>query len=869
MQTFPNAQLDSALSPGRERFIRPIVEVDWAKNASWSGPASRLADEIQDLTIQDQTDAALPDEVNGVASASSTLATIVLHGADPVTGLPFWRLFSPFLSSGPFLGKDLSGAAIKISARVENTSQTPTRQFTGWVQSVTPDRAAGTVTITAANHLHLLGKTVTLPRWSRNIPVDVPTLPTNGLWDTPDEDRRENAPLSFAWLFQYIMRECNALPGPNYRHGCIWYSSGYGGMIPERGRYTDINVARSYQNQGRMAYFPPQNWLDNNRSVLSWSELGFPSWFAWNYTSEAYNDIYSQSGTTELVTNTGPRWANGAAWVRPDGALMADFSFKQELWLDTKGAILSGPDIPEADAAVIRMSCNSSSSQLRIRGQGSGAATVSHTVGTGLPPNVLTYVSWEVDLLNPQNARVWYNNVLQTSTVAGSLNTWPVTNVQPEGVTNRARVWGRAFGYANAELWMEAAASPNNSRIPTWSNTDYQRKDFAIVSAGIDQPYIYVDAKQYEGSTGAPWLPAVTWIPIRQDYSAWELLKELCAAAQATMFIDEYGGLRIIPQVVMKILESRATDPTTFPRETITADGLSGLSVRSNFDGVRNALRYGYRVGRSLLTTVFEAADASSFTIAGRPGGVGTERVQVFEFSATNETINTTKTTNPLTRWPNTLPPERWGQEGVMFASYFGWPPLDLVVPDIDADVRVVDTGRQDRIRLVISSRDPNRIFTARGALTESEYASGVRRAPTQPALRVRGLRLVLDDPGYDQLGDGDRVLDLPVTEWHSCPWSFTRTYFELLERAKRYVPIADNLVVPGDPRRQLYDLITLKDDDGIGSAAVAQIIGRTTRYSANDGFTQTLSVRLLSVPGEWLLGVDGFSELGVTTTLG
>lgn len=871
MQQFPNFALDTALSPGRERILRGVVEVDWAKDSSWSGPASLLGDQIESMVLQDQTDAAMPDEVNGVVSASSTLATIVISGADPATELPYWRLFSPFLSSGPFLGKDLSGAAIRISCRTDGAAVTATtRMFTGWVQSVTPDRSSGTVTITAANHLHLLGKTVTLPRWARNIPVDVPTLPTNGLWNTPDEDRRENAPLSFAWLFQYVMRQCDALPGPSYRPGCIWFSSGYGGMIPEVGRYTDINVSRSFMNQGVVAYNVPSSWTNNDRAIGRFSELapGDNSWFVHGYASSAPFDIYSQSGTTVQVTDGGPRYMNGGAWLRRASSTAADFSAKQELWLDTKGAILSGPNVPEADAAIIRLTATSTNTVLQIRGQGSGAAVRTHSVATPIPLDTLVYVSWEVDLLNPTNSRIWYDNTEQSRGVSGSLSTWPVTNAQPPWVTNRARIWGRGLAYMNAELW-QASTLSTGPRVPVWANTDYQRKDFAIVT-GTGTSLLYSDIKgQAEGSGNLSWLPAVTWIPNRQDYSAWNLLKELCAAAQATMFIDEFGGLRIIPQTAMRILEDRASDSTTFPRETITADSLANLSVRSNWDGVRDSIRYGYRTGRAFLTTVFEAPDAASFSIAGRPGAEGTIRSQLFDFTAPDDVINTTKTGSALTRWTGTLPPERWGQEGVAFASYEGWPPLDTEVAAIDAAAYVLDTGRQDRLRLLIDNKDPNRIFAARGAVTLAEYNNGVRREPTQPALRVRGLKRVLESVGYDQTGQGTRSLSIPVSDWHSCPWSFTATWNAMLARTTRYVPIADDISLPGDPRRQLYDLFTLKDDEGMGSLAVGQIIGRTSTFSTSDGFRQTLSVRLLMVPGEWFLGSTGFSELGQTTTLG
>ena len=864
-----NADLNAALAPGQERTIRPILKIDWAKNDTFTGVATTInADDLLQLLVEDDVDSALPDEVIGRPTASSTTLTAKIMGTLS-DGTPLWKVFSPWYRDSPYKGQDLTGAAVQLSVWTATANgATETRRFTGWVKSIDADRRTGQITVVAQNHLHLLGKSITLPRWAR-ITGSTPQLAHTQEWSIPDEDRMENAPLSFAWLWNYVVRQAGAMPGPSYRPNCIWFSSGYGGLIPEKASHSDYQAGRTFMSQGILRYWYPQNWgsPNLNRDVLSWSELGFPSPFANCHQASGTNsdifDIYSQAGATvQVKPGPGrPRYLNGGLWVRVPSGDSGAFA-KHDTYLDSWQYVLGEyRPVTEPNMASVRLSVNAGNTTLTIRSTGAGAASRTFTVATPTTKDTLIYVSYEVDFQSPGNSKIWYNNVQQSTTNTGSLTSYP-TVIGDYGYgadKSKVRVWCRATGFANAESWLQDTISTGN-RVATWSNSSYGRKDFAIINGGYaGAQFPFSDFRTFENIDDTYGLmPCVTHIPLRREVDAWELLKEMCSAAYATMFIDAYGGLRIIPQGVLRKMEA---ERLTEERDTITGDSLRGISLHSDYDAVRDVIRYGGSPAKAVIGIAYQATDAKQFQSPGwtsvSGGGAGTRVWTYFRVNTGPEVISIEP--GDITQFDGDDKPEDYGIEGFHATNKTGYYPTPPAV--LDVQVLVFDLGSQDYFDLAVDNGDPNEMFLAMGNTTNAEVST--------PALRIEGLKKLLSTPITYTQGTGTRLLDLPVTDWHSAPWTFNKTVAAMLARTSQLTPRADDVDVPGDPRRELYDLVDLKDPDGGVDVAIAQITGRSDEYSATSGYTQRLSIRLIFPPDAWLMEIQGFSEMEETTYVG
>lgn len=872
MLQFTDSNLDAALAPGQERTIRPLLLVDWLQDGLYNSPASSLtSDNLISVNLIDDVDSGLPDEVNGRPTASSTTLQATIHGA--IGELSLWQLFSPWFRDSPYHGRRLEGSAVRYEMSTATTGgSTATRMFTGWIASVRADRNSGTVTITAKNNLHLLGHPVTLPRWARQTGVSyaLDHLGYPGFY-IPNEDRMENAPLTAAYLIQNVLRQCDAVPGPSIRSNAIWFNSGYGGMLPERGALgaqEGAGQGGTYMSQGIMSYNFPQNWgyPNYNRDILSFSELGFPSPFAnadqvAGSSSDVFDVYGHSSATVEVLPTSGqPRFLHGGAWVRIPSGDSGAF-VKQTVFFDPGGAKTS-----DADRAAVELVVGASNTTLTIRNSAPSVVRRVGTVSTPTTKDTLVYVSWEMDLQLPANMRIWYNNVLQSRTLSGALATYPTLDpawVNDTVYRTQCRIHLRHAGFLNAEIW-QSTNTDTGDRVPVWSNTDYQRKDFAFINGGFyGAQAIPSDYRTYGGFyEGGGYMPCVTHIPIRESVDAWELLKEMCAAFNMSMWIDAYGGLRIVTQGILGLLEQRLLDP----RKSLDGDSLQGFSMNTAFDNVRDRIVYQAKEGRSTGAYGFPAYSAKTATqYTCGPG----ETVH-YRISFPDETINVPANFYRLNigslgggGWTYNWPVNNWGGRGFMATDDNGdagtasavWP-VYCALQDVGASQSYVDMD--------IASTHTKRIWLA--IATGVSPGSGL---PSSPGLLLPGNTKQIDEVLTYSLGTGAQLLQIPLSEFHSAPWTMTKTYQALLARSSQQVPRAEDLVVPGDPRREIYDLLTLRDPDGGVDKVIAQIVGRQSQWAQGVGFQQTLTIRILFAPDTWLMEIDGFSEADQTTYFG
>lgn len=95
----------------------------------------------------------------------------------------------------------------------------------------------------------------------------------------------------------------------------------------------------------------------------------------------------------------------------------------------------------------------------------------------------------------------------------------------------------------------------------------------------------------------------------------------------------------------------------------------------------------------------------------------------------------------------------------------------------------------------------------------------------------------------------GDRTYELPVSSWPGSPSSVTALATGLLADLDGPRVLLDPIEVPADPRRQLGDVITLHDVQGVWADMLARVVSIRTRLSRDvEGtMTQTLGLRALA----------------------
>lgn len=125
-----------------------------------------------------------------------------------------------------------------------------------------------------------------------------------------------------------------------------------------------------------------------------------------------------------------------------------------------------------------------------------------------------------------------------------------------------------------------------------------------------------------------------------------------------------------------------------------------------------------------------------------------------------------------------------------------------------------------------------------------------------------------IEDGGAPANTDFGEVL-LPVA---SNPWMQDGDTAQTLANdilADEYRPraIMQNVSIVPDPRLQLGDRVTISDPDGSKMIADAYVFGLILDDSGSE-WNQTINFRRISNPGDWVMGIAGFSEMGVTTRI-
>ena len=357
----------------------------------------------------------------------------------------------------------------------------------------------------------------------------------------------------------------------------------------------------------------------------------------------------------------------------------------------------------------------------------------------------------------------------------------------------------------------------------------------------------YTDPPDRNGQT-AGIVSSITPTPTRMQaiapqtgINAWQTIQAIAEAEGALCWFDEDGKFIFEPQSVW--LARRTASPV----RTFDASMFANLSFQLNADSLRKTITANY------VTTT---AQASTVAAPAYVAGV----VLTFAHGRTVTHI----TTSQLFFNPSA---PVIGASNALGNSWFV--PVDAIrVGDPAAPVL---TG----VTIAISPNATGFDLTVNnpyGPIAFWNPTGGT--IPQGPALIIHGTNLITSGKTTASYTGNVQAKDdllLPDNPWRNDAVAAQRLCYVTAMECYNIIPVVSNIDVPGDPRLQLGDLVTLTDGrpnslirtpGGVPCVVVdiAHNVSPTTDYR------MTLAVRPAGPPTGWIAGVPGRSEAGTTT---
>jgi hypothetical protein len=241
VQLAGDANLAAALAPHQKRYLGVRLMVDWARNGLYTDVLSDLSAFVDEWDIDRQLSGVVPDELQTTEGYSTAKLTIKLAG-NYVDGAgvetPLWKIFSPYGGFGTYG----TGGAVNTPMYLQVVVRSPlgvwnVDQFTGWIDSATPTRASGTVTMVCLDGGGQLESGQTLHRWAAD------AYRRETLYDsafTNGGESGEAGTIAACWLIDSMLRRAGFYEGPPWHPlaTCAWTMRG--SALPEIGAWNQI-----------------------------------------------------------------------------------------------------------------------------------------------------------------------------------------------------------------------------------------------------------------------------------------------------------------------------------------------------------------------------------------------------------------------------------------------------------------------------------------------------------------------------------------------------------------------------------------------------------------------------------------------------
>lgn len=827
MQLAGDANLALAVKPGQKRHFATRLMVDWARNDGFADAMSDLSQNVDGWALEQALAGVVPDELQATEGYSTAKITIKLSGSR--AGLPMWKLFSPF--SGLSYG---TGTALNIPMLLQCAVLSPlgywqVDQITGWIDSVIPDRATGTVTMVCFDGGGQLEKGITIDRWGadqRRREVFI----TGDFEGASMDENSESCTIEAGWLIDSVLRRSGFFEGPVWHPQATHTRTLRGSALPEIGAWNQIPPADfDYIGEGMPTSTPYRGPAMETPSEI-WSAAagkygpafkGHYRMPLWRGTT-ARNIVRIGSGTKAAVwfqpTVYGGNNSNILGW---SGWVFVDSTLSADPW-STDHFMLSANNGLSPAEAVVTIKHKTNSIVFTVNNDGNTTPVWSWSNALG--GNGWHFVSCTIQFTSTQvRGSMWLDgvNVINQSNgshvgaAAVSSYTWV------EGTTNS--IFMNLEGPIQFTQWIGCADLPFASYVQPLSTPPPQPRQEARVDL-----------------TGQRLL----WFPNIEQMPAGDVIKAVTNADLGAFYFTEQGVATFDSRATVKARQLAAN--AVFD---ITLDNATNLVAVSAYLSVANRIGWTARprVAQPYLHA-YEASKPDQFII--QPGGTP-------RFNATLNDVQAFRCGQITARNfaqgydPGLSPPTLLWQEYMQHYGPAYWregttpyepgsqpsngpPPIlantaAFALPGwANGDIN----DRHMRLAFINNNTSPARV--AQFSVNDSV-----------PFLEVGGTVLVDRPTVTESVSDAtsilryqERVFNLPADDWHQDILWLRSVGASLLADTKNPTVQFQQIEVVGDPRRQLQDVCRIVDPDRPGAPGMT---GATVAYGSVVGIQRKL----------------------------
>jgi hypothetical protein len=833
MQQAGNADLAAALAPGQKRYFGVKLMVDWARNNLYADALSDMSAYFDSGSIDRQLAGVIPSEMQTTEGFSTAKLTMQLSGDLP-DGTPLWKVFSPYSGYGAYG----TGGAVDIPVYLQVVTLTAvgivaTDQFTGWIDSAVPDRVTGAVTMTCFDGGGKLEIAQTMDLWAcdayrRESIIDSASANS--------QEALESGTGTMSWLIDALLRRAGFYEGPNLHSLCILGWTLNGSTLPEIGTIAGIPPTIYGNVWGAGGGIGDESVPMRSPAMLRPAECYSPGKYGYAFKGKNGIGTWKTTGLRYLTNLRGGAMAKeryepqgygglnsnllgSTMWVYIDRANPNQYCFSQ-FYLSPLIRDYSGATQYPANV-LIEANTGTGICRMIVTNEGS---TKSWTWTTAALATGWHFLSW-VTIFTPGqvSGSLWLDGVLTLNSTnggtAGGLGTIAYPWIQ--GQTNSARV------YAEGRMQYVQWVAQRNAVIGSY------------LQPAMDPPPRPRETAKVDLSG-----QRMLWVPNIENDPAGDPLQAAVGADLGALYFTEQGVATFDNRATIKGRQLVAN-----VMYDLTIDQMTNVAPLSTYASVANKIGYTAKFRTAgPYQTIYASSQAGQFLLqpstVARPFPTSlTDVMQIRMGDATWRPFAQgydSGLTPPTLYWQSYMDyykPDYWDEGWTSYTpnsrSPSNPPPLG---PSAAAAICMgwfdYDYGNR-RARLVLSNFSGSQLV---------EFA-----VDDSTAFLKFGGSLILDRPVVVEAAtDGtsiaryrERIYNLPADDYHQDLQWLRDLAGNLLADVKQPQTSFESVEVPGDPRRQLQDVVRIVDPDRPGQPGMT---GATVAYGSVVGIVRNIT---------------------------
>jgi len=787
MQTHGGAAAEAVILSS-ERSIRAEVLVDWNGNGLYDHALSDLSQFADDIVTDRSLQGAAPAEVMLIEGSAAAELTFSIGGQQGFHGMNLVGVFSPYNGLSPLYNLNVVGAEVKYRLIVDtSTGPVVYPQFIGNIRTVRPDRGSNSVAFTALDRVEKLRKPIQHTDW--------------GMLDLQANSGFITGQLMYShWVIDHCLRFSDTSATPwrwpadaEMGNGTVQiYLSGNGGIAPNIGW-----VDGSSQNQFADT--------DTDVNLTMYQDFGQPH----PDSPEPTNKPKMFRAQRDWGNDVDIYWSASKLEVDIDSMLVMAFTLQTQniagsaWWLTMPDSVIMS-FVPKSDRTINVMV---GAGQMWIRFIDTFTGLTFNGTKVNIPSGAGN------DFVRCRAEYRWVSPSEQIRLTVGATQTATQSLGQASGTSIR-NATGRFTLTRKLALQDIIVGTYLGPFLTTPAESGMPAKYAAVLDTGLNR---------------------LSFLPKRWGALGWDVIAEVAAAEFGAVFWDESGVFHFWNQDTIQAKKD------VFVR-TLTLDDISGLSMTTSSDSVRNIYSITAKKARVQNVVVYQAQGPDELIMA--PGTTSLLRVWVDNIVTPNSGQPTVyeniDSNGPLPKWDDSLT-----RFGVVVQKWNGTAWEDILPGGGVWESRMF---RDKDGATVIQAWNGN-AYTVRFALTGGN-----------PAFRWDGSMLTMFDDQVFLKSDAPSVAKygpqgLPLaSDWYQEFYDNAGMFTKLLARTTKPIPTTDAITTAGDPRLQMGDALKVRDPEGMGEEMHLQVYGIRRSYSKDSGLIDDLTVEMTEPPriGIW-----------------